>query len=63
LLEIFEKRCGSDHFFVIPILEDISVLYRKTGRREAAEELEKRAAAIRLSWRKEGGREHHPYDL
>ena len=48
---------------MIPILEDISVLYRKTGRREAAEELEKRAAAIRLSWRKEGGREHHPYDL
>ena len=46
-LAIREKALGPDHPDVATSLENVAVLYRKTGREKAVEELEKRAAAIR----------------
>ena len=48
-LAIREKAVGPDHPSVAMGLENLADLYRKTGREEAAIELEKRAAAIRAT--------------
>ncbi len=42
-----EYAFGPDHPDLAPILSNLAGLYRKTGREKEAEELEKRAAAIR----------------
>ena len=46
-LTIWEKALGPDHPAVATSLENLAALYRKSGRNEAAEGLEKRATAIR----------------
>ncbi|MDP3027902.1 MAG: tetratricopeptide repeat protein [Deltaproteobacteria bacterium] len=46
-LQVAEQALGPDHPSVATSLENMAVLYRKTGREKAAEALEKRAAAIR----------------
>jgi Tfp pilus assembly protein PilF len=43
----FEKALGPDHPKVAQSLENMAQLYRKIGQEKDAEELEKRAAAIR----------------
>lgn len=46
-LQVAEQALGPDHPSVAQSLENMAVLYRKTGREKAAENLEQRAAAIR----------------
>ena len=46
-LAIRDKALGPDHPAVAQSLENMATLYRKTDREKAAEELKKRAAAIR----------------
>ena len=46
-LVIREKALGSEHPLVAESLRTIALLYKKTDRDKEAEELEKRAAAIR----------------
>jgi hypothetical protein len=46
-LQVAEETVGSNHPAVATSLENMSELYRKTGREKAAEELAKRVADVR----------------